>query len=78
VIPGLNKKKKTARKSIKKSQMITSFEDLKMLAESAIVKKDLNSENEENKAPVRRNLSERIREKWHGKVFDKNKEDEKK
>ena len=57
------KKKKTQKKTIKKSQMITNPEDLKVLSESRIVSKD------PNEKPERKPLSERMREKWHNTLY---------
>jgi len=58
------KKKPSKKRTIKKSQMITNPEDLKMLSESKIVSKDPNE-----KAVERKPLSERMREKFHNSVY---------
>jgi hypothetical protein len=58
------KKKKSQKRTIKKSQMITNPEDLKMLSESRIVSKDPNEQK-----PERKPLSERMREKWHNTLY---------
>ena len=58
------KKKKSQKRTIKKSQMITNPEDLKMLSESRIVSKDPSEQKLERKA-----LSERMREKWHNTLY---------
>lgn len=60
------KKKASKKRTIKKSQMITNPEDLKMLSESKIVSKDPNEKNE------RKSLSERMREKFHNTVYSDN------
>ena len=57
------KKKPSKKRTIKKSQMITNPEDLKMLSESKIVSKDPNEKTE------RKSLSERMREKFHNTVY---------
>jgi alpha-tubulin suppressor-like RCC1 family protein len=57
------KKKPSKKRTIKKSQMITNPEDLKMLSESKIVSKDPNEKTE------RKPLSERMREKFHNTVY---------
>ncbi len=62
-MPNQKKKKKQHKKTIKKSQMITNPEDLKMLSESKIVSKDPNEKNE------RKSLSERMRENFHNVVY---------
>ena len=58
------KKKKSQKRTIKKSQMITNPEDLKMLSESRIVSKDPSEQKLERKP-----LSERMREKWHNTLY---------
>lgn len=59
----VKKKKGPKKRVIKKSQMITNPEDLKMLSESKIVHKDPNEKIE------RKSLSERMREKFHNTVY---------
>lgn len=62
-MPNKKTKKKQQKRTIKKSQMITNPEDLKMLGESKIVSKDPNEKIE------RKSLSERMREKFHNTVY---------
>lgn len=47
--------------------MITSPEELKILSEQRIISKDPNKEKEEKKS-----LSEKVRDKWHNTLFNKN------
>jgi Regulator of chromosome condensation (RCC1) repeat len=54
-------KKKSTKKTIKRANMVTSPEELKMLSESRIVQQG----PKEEKKP----LSERVREKWHDTLF---------
>lgn len=63
------KTKKQPKRTISQKDMITSSEQLKMITESQIVKP---TEEETQK----KNLSERIREKWHNTLYNKNKKDQ--
>ncbi len=63
-VPQGKKKKKNQKRSIKKSQMITNPEDLKVMHESRIVSKDPSDQKIERKS-----LSERMREKWHNTLY---------
>jgi hypothetical protein len=62
------KKDKSKKRTIKKADMITNPEELKLLHERSMAFKDVNVKKE------KKTLGERIREKWHGTLYNKNDE----
>ena len=63
-VAAVKKKKKSQKKTIPKSHMVTSPDDLKILSERRIVNKDPNAGE-----PERKSLSDRMKEKWSTTLY---------